>query len=50
MKKTNKQLNLLINCTENLCNILIVIDKSEFESQCNIFTKEIDESKNETFL
>ena len=27
-----------------------VIDKTEYESLCNIFTKYIDESKNESFL
>ena len=27
-----------------------VIDKTEYESLCNIFTKYIDENKNETFL
>ena len=27
-----------------------VIDKSEYESLCNIFTKYVDESKNESFL
>ena len=27
-----------------------VIDKSEYESLCNIFTKYVDENKNESFL
>ena len=27
-----------------------VIDKTEYESQCNIFTKCVDENKNESFL
>ena len=27
-----------------------VIDKSEYESLCNIFTKNVDENKNESFL
>ena len=27
-----------------------VIDKSEYESLCNIFTKKVDETKNESFL
>ena len=28
----------------------ILIDKSEYESLCNIFTKDVDENKNESFL
>ena len=28
----------------------IVIDKKEYESQCNIFTKYVDENKNESFF
>ena len=27
-----------------------VIDKSEYDSLCNIFTKDVDENKNESFL
>ena len=27
-----------------------VIDKNEYESLCNIFTKYLDETKNESFL
>ena len=27
-----------------------VIDKTEYESLCNIFTKHVDENKNESFL
>ena len=27
-----------------------VIDKNEYESLCNIFTKYVDENKNESFL
>ena len=27
-----------------------IIDKSEYESLCNIFTKYVDETKNESFL
>ena len=27
-----------------------MIDKSEYESLCNIFTKYVDENKNESFL
>ena len=27
-----------------------VIDKAEYESLCNIFTKYVDENKNESFL
>ena len=27
-----------------------VIDKNEYESLCNIFTKNVDENKNESFL
>ena len=27
-----------------------VIDKTEYESLCNIFTKNVDENKNESFL
>ena len=27
-----------------------VIDKTEFESLCKIFTKQVDENKNESFL
>ena len=28
----------------------IVIDKTEYDSLCNIFTKYVDENKNESFL
>ena len=44
MKKINKQLNLLINYTENLYKI------SEIESLCIIFTKCFVETKNESFF
>ena len=27
-----------------------IIDKSEYENLCNIFTKYVDENKNESFL
>ena len=49
MKKINKLLNLSINYTEKSLEDN-VIDKSEFESLCNIFTKYLDETKNECFL
>ena len=49
MKKINKQLNLLINYRKKSLQDN-VIDKSEFESLCNIFTKYVDETKNEFFL
>ena len=42
MKKINKKLILLINYIENVLRDN-VIDKKEFESLCNFFTKYVDE-------
>ena len=49
MKEINKQSNLLINYTEKTLQGN-VIDKTEFESLCNILTKFVDENKNESVL
>ena len=48
MKEIKILLNLLINYRKSLQDNLI--DKTEYESLCNIFTKYVDENKNESFL
>ena len=48
MRKINKQLNLWINYRKSLQDN--IIDKTEYESLCNIFTKYVDENKNGSFL
>ena len=40
--------NLLINYRKSLQDN--VIDKKEYDSLCNIFTRYVDENKNESFL
>ena len=46
-ERDQQTIKYLINYTENLYN---VIDKTEYESLCKIFTKNFDENKNESFL
>ena len=48
MRKINKQRNFSINYTKKSIQEN-VIDKSEYGSLCKIFTKSVDETKNESF-
>ena len=48
MKEINKQSNLSTSYTENLYKIIQSIKTND--SLCNIFTKYVDENKNEPFL
>ena len=47
-KKINKQLSFDEIYRKSLQDN--VIDKNEYENLCNIFTKYVDETKNESFL
>ena len=42
-------MSILINYTENLYKIML-LTKCEYESLCEIFTKNVDETKNDSFL
>ena len=50
MKETNKPLNLSIDKFYRKSLRDKVIDKTEYDSLCNVFTKYVDENKNESFL
>ena len=51
MKKIKILFSLSMNYTENLYKLQdFVIKKTEYENLCNIFTKYVDENKNESFL
>ena len=49
MKMTNELLNCSINFLKKSFQD-IVIDKNEYQSLCNIFTKYVDETKIESFI
>ena len=48
MNEINKLSKLLINYRKSLQDN--IIDKTEYDSLCNIFTKYVDENKNESFF
>ena len=52
-KKLYERDQQTIKCFDNLCRKSLqdnIIDKTEYDSLCNIFTKYVDENKNESFL
>ena len=52
-KKYMKEIKILMNFSIKYAEKSLqdnIIDKSEYESLCNIYTKYVDENKNESFL
>ena len=53
MKKNMKAIRILLSFFDKLYRRSLqdnIIDKNEYDSLCNIFTKYFDENKNESFL